>query len=641
MNRVFSKQLPLALLSMAVGTFASTKTLVVSATEPGATHTSIQAAVNACSPTDSCTIQLVDAEYVLERPIWVVEKANISIEGATKSGGKPKISYATSLTEMVANPLTGTKVQAKVRKVFTIPYLSENDGRPCEGEAVNCLIDPQRSAGWSMWPYKAATPDNIPTNSLGDKSDITSPYSPIGFQLNGMLVVMRSQDIAIRGVVLDGVRPMYFENTAIWSQKYNVLSGTSGLNIFKSLRVSLQDCELKSFFAAIRILGDSARMIRTVASSPGSTGGHLFERNRIHDNWWVFHDELERDLPSVIRYNVAWNNINKAAQYPDSLKDVATAVSDEFNNHTGGFLYAFDSMVASHKIYNNTLHKHGIVFGYSGWGGRRFQHMFYNNVLTGPVDSLKVGNTVIKYGADWHQLLQYAGTTIYNNTFELEGGVKFGTQSKTQVQVYSDTIPDPNMSGGFCGKGCWVNIEPVSVVTVIQPQFLWNGWTIQQGGTFQAYFTDKAGKRWGPIVIRENNMLDSTGLINVLESKPSDSAIWRAHQNFYAFRLPLQSRDASTDSHLMPDWSAKEVTKTVRMRGWRQDTTKIASDRGAFCWDEAQNKTLFGECVSNTSSNRPRAIASQSRAPKTGLRSSLGKWDPRGRPSTRFMTLPR
>ncbi|MEN9308807.1 MAG: hypothetical protein RL173_2739 [Fibrobacterota bacterium] len=632
--------LPSTIFALATATFAAPKTLVVSATEASATHNSIQAAVNACSPTDNCTIQLVDPSYMLERPIWVVEKANIAIEGATKTGAKPKLSYVAALTALVANPLTGNRVQTAVRKVFTIPYLTEQDGSPCEGAATNCSADPHRPSGWNMWPYKAATSMDTPINSLGDKSDITTPYSKTGYQLNGMVVVMRSQDIALRGIVLDGVRPMHFENTAVWAQKYNILSGSTGLNIFKSLRVTLQDCEVKSFFAAIRIMGDSARTIRPVASSPSSTGGHLFERNRIHDNWWAFTDEFERDLPSIIRYNVAWNNINKSIQYGDSLKENST-LSAEMENHTGGFMYSFDSVVASHKIHNNTLHKHGIVFGFGGWGGSRFVHDFHSNVLTEPVDSLGSGTGAVRYSVDFRQLLQYGGATIRDNTFELEGGVKIGTRTLTQSQIVDDTIPDPNSPGKFCGKGCWVNHEPVKVITQIQPEFLWNGWGIQKGGSFPVYFTDNSEKRWGPISVYNNNTIDSTGLISKMAYNIKDSSLWKANQNMYAIHLPLQSRVSGEVSFLHPDWAAKEVTKTVRMRGLRQDTTKIAADRGAFCWDETLNKTILGECTTGTSSNRSRAIAIQNRASKTGLQSALGKWDPKGRPSVRFMKLPR
>jgi hypothetical protein len=627
-------------LALATSAFAAPKVLVVSSTETGATHNSIQAAVNACSPTDTCTIKLVDPTYTLERPIWLVNKANITIEGATKSGEKPKLAYAEALTAHVVNPLSGSHVQPKVRKVFTLPYLVEADGRPCEGAAANCLVDPKRPQGWNMWPHKARTMKDLPVDDQGDKSDTSSAYSKIGFQLNGMLVVEHSQDIAIRGIVLDGVRPMYYENTEIWSLMYSVFSGTTGLNVFQSLRVTLQDCDVKSFFSAIRILGDTAKKIRPVASRPSSTGGHIFERNRIHDNWWAFYDEMERDLPSVIRYNVAWNNINKAIQYPDSLRE-AIVKSEEMATHTGGFMFTFDTMFAVHKIHNNTLHKHGVVLGFSGFGRMEFSHLFYNNVLTGPVDSIRSGTDIIRYGQDWHQLLQYGSSTIHNNTFELEGGVKFMTQVRNEAKIVSDTLPDPNVEGAFCAKGCWIRFDPISVILATQPPFLWNGWDIQHGGSYQAYYTDKSNKRWGPFTISDPNMIDSTGLITRMGGSTGTPVDWKANQNMYTFRLPLQSRDPAVAGYLVPDWNAKEVTKTVRHNGWLLDPANAAVDRGAFCWDDAKQQTLLGECTSITASIDYPSTLSAPRTNRPGLHSALGKWDPKGRPSARFMKLPR
>lgn len=640
MQKTSASLIPIV-LSAAAASFAAKKTLVVSATESGATHSSIQAAVNACTVADTCLIRLVDPSYTLDRPVWIEGKAHIEIEGATNPGKKPKLLYPASLTTSVANPLTGRHVPAKVRKVFTLPHLIEADGRPCEGATANCIADPDRPAGWNMWPYTATSILGEPTNSPGDQSDSSNPYSTKGFQLNGMVVVKDSRDIAIRGLELDGVRPMYFENTAIWSQKYSVLSGTTGLNIFRSLRVTLQDCEVKSFFAAIRILGDSTRTLQPTEGILPGTGGHFFERNRIHDNWWAFHDEMERDLPSVIRYNVAWNNINKSFQYGDSLAEPGS-MSDEMNNHTGGFMYSADSVFASHRIHNNTLHKHGIVFGWGGFGEMRFVHDFYNNVLTGPVDSMKAGTWPIKFGSDWHQLFQYAGPTIRNNTFELEGGVRFGYQNATQAQIVSDTLPDPNTPGKFCfPTACWVNIEPVRYVSLIQPEFIWNNWGLAKGGYLEAYYTDNAGKRWGPFLVQNHIVIDSTGLITKMAGDSKDSVLWKSHQNLYAIRLPLQSRNPDDETYLFPDWTTKAVRKTVRLNGWRTDTTRFAEDRGAFCWDEANNRTLFGACSTGTASIPVPEIVKKGRSTKIGLHSALGKWDPKGRRSVRFLPLPR
>ncbi len=580
------------------------------------THQTIQAAVNDCTAEDVCTINLVDATYTIHRPIWIEGKSNISIVGNLTTGARPKLVYPADFSTLVANPLTGTKVQSKVRKVFTVPFLVEADGKPCGSVATNCTVDPKRPAGWTMWPYKAASADPVPNNDPGDKSDVSNPYSSSGFQRNGMIVVEKSVDINIRGISMDGGQPMYFVNNGIWSQKYDVLFGSVGVNSMQSLRTTVQDCEVKNFFTGFYINGrnpggtygqanpDDLDLTNIVPLSRfGKSGDHTFEKNFVHDNWWFLYDEIEWDMGSTIRYNVAWNNINKAFQYGDSLKD-AEATGDEMNNQTGGFVYMKDVTLVTHKIYNNTLYKHGIVLGFGGWRAGT-QHLFYNNVLAGPIDSLKSGNTVIKYGQDWHQMLQLAGTTIYNNTFELEGGVKFGYQNATQAQIVSDTLPDPNSPGKFCyPTGCWVNIEPVRYVSQIQPEFLWNNWGIAQGGYFEAYYTDKAGVRWGPFQVYNNQLRDSTGLIIKMQGSAADSNIWKQHKNMYALKIPFQSRTPTATTFMMPEWGTNIVNKSIRHQGWAAahrnfDGTLV--DRGAYCYDSLADKTILGMCGSQAS----------------------------------------
>lgn len=604
-------------LSLVSVSQAAIKNFTVSATAGRGTHQTIQAAVNDCSSDDVCTINLIDGLYTIRRPIWIEGKSRITIQGATTTGARPKLTYPADFATMVANPLTGTKVQTKVRKVFTLPFLVDANGLPCANAAgTGCTEDPKRPAGWSMWPYKAASADPVPNNDPGDKSDVSNPYSSSGFQRNGMIVVEKSVDITIRGLSMDGVQPMYFVNNGIWSQKYDVLFGSVGVNSMQSLRTTVQDCEVKNFFSGFYINGrnpggtygqanpDDLDLTNIVPLSRfGKSGDHTFEKNFVHDNWWFLYDEIEWDMGSTIRYNVAWNNINKAFQYGDSLKD-AEATGDEMNNQTGGFVYMKDVTLVTHKIYNNTLYKHGIVLGFGGWRAGT-QHLFYNNVLAGPIDSLTAGGKTIKYGQDWHQMLQLAGTTIYNNTFELEGGVKYGYQNATQAQIISDTLPDPNTPGKFCyPTGCWVNIEPVRYVSQIQPEFLWNGWGIAQGGSFEAYYTDKEGKRWGPFMVYNNQLRDSTGLIIKMQASAADSNIWKQHLNMYALKIPFQSRDPLAATFMMPQWGTNIVNKVIRHQGWAAahrnfDGTLV--DRGAYCYDSLADKTILGMCGSQAS----------------------------------------
>lgn len=604
-------------LSLAFSTPAAIKSYTVSAGGSGS-HTTIQAAVNDCQSGDVCTITLTDPTYYLKAPVFIVGKSNITIVGKLATSGRPKVTYAAEMTALVANPLldaqVASKLEAKVNAVFTVPFRFGPDGQPCAtADFSGCTVDPKRPVGWAMWPYRAASAKPEPINAPGDKSDTSSAYSSSGFQRNGMFVVEKSVDISIRHLLLDGVKPMYFYNQAVWSQKYDVLFGTVGVNSMQSLRTNVADCEIKNLFSGIYFNGrnpggtygqanpDDLDLTNIVPLSRfGKTGDNTIEKNFVHDNWWFLYDEIEWDLGSTIRYNVAWNNVNKAFQYPDSLQNAKDPDGSEWANQTGGFMYMKDVTLVSHKIYNNTIYQHGIILGWGSWRAGT-QHLFYNNVVAGMIDSLVNGKSKIVFGNDWHQLLQFGGTTVYNNTFELAGAVKLTSSTKTQAQIVSDTLPDPNNAGKFCTAGCWVDIEPVKLVTQVQPQFIWNGWVVQGGGTYEAYYTDKAGVRWGPFTIRETNMFDSTGLIKQMQADnlAADSVIWLAHRNMYAFTIPFQSRTPTLGTFLMPDWSTKVVANTIRHQGWAAAQRNLDGslvDRGAYCYDSLAGKTILGTC---------------------------------------------
>jgi len=250
-SRSGAKLASLLALSFAMASQAAIKSYTVSA-NGGASHTTIQAAVNDCGSGDVCTITLVDPSYYLKAPVFIIGKSNITIVGKLATSARPRITYSTDMTAYVANPLVGGKVETKVNAVFTVPFRYGADGQPCAtADFSGCTIDPKRPSGWAMWPYKAASAKPLATNDPGDKSDTSSAYSSSGFQRNGMFVIEKSTDISIRHLNLDGVKPMYFFNEAVWSQMYDVLFGTVGVNSMQSLRTNVAYCEIKNLFTGV------------------------------------------------------------------------------------------------------------------------------------------------------------------------------------------------------------------------------------------------------------------------------------------------------------------------------------------------------------------------------------------------------
>jgi hypothetical protein len=606
----------LLLLGLGSPAWAGNKVISVSAVAGRGDVTTIQAAINSCDPVqDVCTINVLE-NTTLNGPIWIEGKANITLQGATSTGAKPSLTFASSLYTLVANPNAGQ--QAQVPKLFTLSWAD-----------ISGTADPDRPAGWLMWPFKGSSTCSTPTiGPVGLCSDTTSPYSTSGFQHNGMIVIKKSRDISIKNLKLTS-NPVIFQNTGIWSGMYDIVAGTIGVDIFQSLRVDVEGNEITGFFSAMYINGrnvggmfgsanpddwDVANIVPL--SRYGQVGDHNIWRNYLHDNWWGFYIESSWDKSSRIHHNVSYNNMNKSFQYKDSLK-VAKANSDEMNNQTGGFGYLKDAVLATDRIYNNTLLRTPIIIGFGGWRAGS-QELVYNNVIRGSTEMDALAAKQIM--SDWHQLLQYYGPTVWANTFQMHPGAALTYKAPTNVQIKDSTITGVNGAGSTCSGGCWMTISPTAKVTYVsqmQPQFLWNGWLAQQGVDYVVQATDitwpatadgYAGKSW---TVHDNNGYNAWGLVSQMFPTTMSAALVGARNNLWAMALPTVLDSIKPDTsyrqaaptgplvgQLAPLWSDASVDATIRNKAWYNDnvgnTDGTPSDRGAFCYDTLSGKTTFG-----------------------------------------------
>lgn len=598
---------------------ADVKTFTVSSRAGQGTHTDIQKAVNDCAPIDVCTINLVDSLYYLSRPVWIEGKNNLTIV-ANRTGSKPLIQFLPALLTRIANPNTGKggTPPAQVARIFTLPFLD-----PVTGAA-----DPKRPAGWLMWPFEGRA-DTIPLagSDPGNTNDTTTGYSSSGFQYNGMFVINKSQDVTIRGLSLKS-QPTFFQNRGVWSQKYDVLFGNVGINMVQSLRAKVQDCDVTGFFAAFYIQGrnvggafgranvndlDQANIVPL--SRFGQIGDHTIERNFVSNNWWFAYNEIDWDLGSTFRYNVAFQNMNKSFQYGDTLTDAATS-SDELNNMTGGFMYAKDAVVIPHRMYNNTILSSPIVLGHGYWRSN-VQSLFYNNVIS--FVNLKVAGKDPLGPKDQHNLLGWYGEMAWNNTIQLLPGMEKVTRKSTGSWPITDTGIHIQYSGSAtyqtCGGGCYVNgvtpLEPY--ISELQPNALFNSWGIQKGVyvriagdsvdwtkvSANATITGYEGKIYS---VWESNGYGLWGRFNTLPG--IDSAAARRRENFWAITLPTQGNIDSTTTtvasvmSLAPKWGQPAIDATIRNKAWRNTDLGgpdgSVSDRGAFQYDSLSGRTILG-----------------------------------------------
>lgn len=597
--------------AVAPATHADVKTFTVSSRAGQGTHTDIQKAINDCAPIDVCTINLVDSTYWLMRPIWIEGKNNLAIV-ANRTGSKPLIQFVPALLTRIANPNTGKggTPPAQVARLFTLPFL----------DPVTGVADPKRPAGWMMWPFEGSTSD-LPLAGAdpGHTNDTTTGYSSSGFQYNGMFVVHKSQDVTIRGIALKS-QPTFFQNRGVWGGAYDVLFGNVGVNMNQSLRTKVQDCDISGFFAAFYIQGrnvggafgranvndlDDADIVPL--SRFGQIGDHLVERNYVSNNWWFGYNEIDWDLGSTFRYNVAFQNMNKSFQYGDTLTDPGSNTS-EMNNMTGGFMYAKDAVVIPHRMYNNTILSSPIVLGHGYWR-TNVQSLFYNNVIS--FVNLKSGNTDPLGPGDQHNLLGWYGEMAWNNTIQLVPGMKsVKYKSGGDFEIRDSGVTGQYGPGSTCRGGCYLNgiVLATPYISELQPNSLFNTWGIEKGVNIEVKGEDlpwaatATGYQGKTYTLRDNNGYALWGRFNTLPG--IDTAAARRRENFWAIKIPTQGNIDSTTTTvanvlaLAPKWGEPAVSATIRNKAWRNTDLGgpdgSVSDRGAFQYDSLSGRTILG-----------------------------------------------
>lgn len=514
----------------------------------GGTHPTIQDAVNAC-PVTGCVINLNDSVYKLLREVWIENKSNLTIQAS------PALSLA------------------KIRpRLYYAAVANEFD---VAGTAVN-PADPDRPKGWKRWPISNTT-------AVGGAKNLTNQYSTSGFQNNGNVVVYKSTNVTIDGIMIDGVKAKTFVNKGIWSGMYDVFFGNVGINLFESKNVKVVNTDVRNCFSAIYIqnrnVGGAFAApnpddldVKTIIpySQFGKMGNHLIEKNYFHHNWYVFYDEMEWDIGSTIRYNICDQNYNQQfAQNTDS--------SAESNNMTGGFMYLKDVTIVPHKIYNNTINGSSIVFGH-GYFKPGVQHYFYNNLVTG---WNRAGKNASMIGND-RQMLKWYKNFLYNNTFEVGAADSF-------YQIQKQTSGQINDSARCALKTqtapCWLDHDPVNAYFGIKNQWLWNGWNVLQGSAYTAVIDTSSYQ------IYNNQNIDTFhvgGIISKLQGlgtavPTANNAT--AQANYWAKTVPYLSKDSTRANYMEPRWTDSIVMKTILDKGWtaagNRDADGSMPDRGA------------------------------------------------------------
>jgi hypothetical protein len=441
------------------------KVLLVGSTR---TYKTIQAAVNACQSSQRCEIK-VDAGTYAEQ-VSISTKSNMWLHGADTTN-LPIIKYLDTLS-----------TQPK---------------------------------------------DNV----NGDGSDSWGLYS----ERNGVVQVLGSSDsVRLSHLKIDAVRHFSFQWENVWGSRWQ-FSGNSGVAITNARAVQIDHCDIYNSWWGIHFkdrntggvyanldLWEIEQLVGTATpfSRFGQTGGHLFEKNRIHDNVWAFYAEQTWDLPATIRFNLVWNNaVNSAKDYVCANKTICgvpDASGGDKQYHAGGFFFQKDAMLVSHLLHNNTLYGNPqTIAGYYKAGKN---HLFYNNLVDQQTTHIENYPSQAQYTN-----IIYGYTNAHNNVVSDNGKAVFplfGTSDplwKASNLVNAGTAPVDSFLSPVGHDNFWYKTPEFQSVTATSANFLCPDWS-------KANVTRTiAGKGWSKAGSR-----GTTSVSGVYTAEQSDvGALWQ------------------------------------------------------------------------------------------------------------------
>lgn len=163
-----------------------------------------------------------------------------------------------------------------------------------------------------------------------DANDVINEI--IDYNCNGALRILRASGITIDGIAVDGDGPFIFSAKEVWDQITDFQHGNSAIAISRSADIIIRNCEVKNAFIGIYINDAAIGGVCSFGVNPsdvkishvtkfGSTGNHLIENNRIHNNSWGLFFESIWGLGSVVRYNLFFENHHYSDEFAQEVKN--------------------------------------------------------------------------------------------------------------------------------------------------------------------------------------------------------------------------------------------------------------------------------------------------------------------------------
>jgi hypothetical protein len=224
--------------------------------------------------------------------------------------------------------------------------------------------------------------------------------SLITFDQNGALRLMRTHNVTVNGIIVDGGGVMPFGSSEpVWPAaggskqncQYPLVHGNTAIVLWIAGDITIKNCEAQNAYFGIYLKdrneggifananpGDNAPWNVVPLSGFAQTGNHIIEYTRIHDNSYGFFIESAWDLGSTIRYNLIYENHHPTAALAAQVK----ALNSEGSNQPGAAMFFKDDMLSPISIYNNTFWHNYLIFC-GGWQAG-YQHLVFNNIFAHP-----------------------------------------------------------------------------------------------------------------------------------------------------------------------------------------------------------------------------------------------------------------
>ncbi len=388
--------------------------------------------------------------------------------------------------------------------------------------------------------------------------DALSP-NKIDFDQNGALRILWAHNITLDGIGVDGGGAAPFNNPNIWGdgvtcngQLYPLFHGNAAIAIYISGAVSVRRCDITNGYFGISVKdrnqggafanfnpADLEKSNIVPLSGFGRVGGHIFEKNRIHNNTWGFFFESAWDLGSTIRYNLMYENHHANAAAAAAVK----ALSSEGANQPGGAFMFKDVMLTPMAIYNNTFWHNFTLF----CGGYRpgAQHLIFNNIFAAPNELWGVNK---EFGNSFMEMSPFFVNRMHNNMFAAQTQAPQLDSQKINFQEFDQTAQK--------------SVTLDTVVKFYRSVRIMNN----MGNVAQENITVSATLQLssGPVV--KTQPITGVNLPGGLIGSGTDP--FAASANVRWYEIKFKSTDPASPDFLSPDWDDPVVKKYVMNGGW-------------------------------------------------------------------------